>query len=354
MAALYPKAWSHLCRYEDTLRGRESSRDRQANLVRPFDDNTWYRFGRNQNLDKQHLPKLIVARLVTHLGCSVDEKGTYYLDNVDVGGILPAFGEDPWFLAGILNAPVANFVFQRISKPFRGNYLSANRQFIAPLPIPPATFEQRSAVSAAARKLQHLHTARRDTLELLARRLRGAATTRRPETWLLHGLPDRSALQGEAPADLDARARREWTSKEYFARLNARYEAIRPRLRPGAVLEASLANGEVAFLVDGAPVIDRVFVTPGEGPFILAQWKLLASTLSFTENATARSFCDALRTLVPPNNPALVAQVVELVATLSSGEADIQQTESSVNALVFDLYDLSPEERKLVCSDNTP
>ena len=335
MVSTYPKAWAHLTRYEETLRARELSRDSRGNPIRPFDTDTWYRFGRHQNLDKQHLPKLIIPRLVASLGCSVDNAGANYLDNVDVGGMLAADGEDLWFLAGILNAPIANFVFQRISKPFRGNYLSANKQFIAPLPIPPATPTHRAAVIAGAQELQLLHTLRRDTLALLARRLRGAANVRRPETWLLYGLPDRGTLRLEAPPELDERGRRDWAANEYTIRLKARYDAIRPRLRPGAALEATLKDGELSFLVDGVPVVDRVFVNESEGSFVLAQWKVLASTLTFTENTTSKSLCNALRTLVIPNNATLTAQVVAHTAALTACEAAIRTKEDELNALIF-------------------
>ncbi len=104
--------------------------------IRPFADEAWYRFGRNQNIDKQDRIKLVLPRLVDQLVAAYDEFGSVCLDNVDVGGILIAEGTDPWFLLGILNAPVADFIFRRVSKPFRGNYLSANRQFIKELPMP--------------------------------------------------------------------------------------------------------------------------------------------------------------------------------------------------------------------------
>ncbi|PZR82387.1 MAG: hypothetical protein DLM68_16095 [Hyphomicrobiales bacterium] len=95
-----------------------------------------------------------MPRLVADLACSVDQTGSVYLDNVDVGGVVIADGEEPFFIAAILNSPAANFVFRRISKPFRGSYLSANKQFIAPLPIPPASDEERTAVASNAKLLQ--------------------------------------------------------------------------------------------------------------------------------------------------------------------------------------------------------
>jgi len=144
-AKKYPKARAYLKSYEKELRKREDG---------AFADDQWYRFGRHQNLDKQEIVKLLIPRLVANLGCYADEPARYYLDNVDVGGVQPAEGMDLFYLAGILNSPVCNFVFRHISKPFRGDYRSANKQFIAPLPIPSATLAQRKKVASHARQLQ--------------------------------------------------------------------------------------------------------------------------------------------------------------------------------------------------------
>jgi hypothetical protein len=85
METRFPRAWEHLCRWEQELRKRESN---------SFDDDSWYRFGRSQNIDKQDVAKLIVPRLVQHMKCSLDPAGRFCLDNVDVGGVLPATGTD--------------------------------------------------------------------------------------------------------------------------------------------------------------------------------------------------------------------------------------------------------------------
>lgn len=189
----YPKVWSYLSSYHDILRLREVKRDKNGDVLEaPFDDASCYRFGRHQNLDKQEIVKLIVPRLVADLGCSVDREGAIYLDNVDVGGITIVKELDPFFIAGILNSSTTNFVFKRISKPFRGNYLSANKQFIAPLPIPPATPKEREDVAARAKALQSAHTARRDALAKIEQRLSSVRTRSKPDTWLFPKLTSKA------------------------------------------------------------------------------------------------------------------------------------------------------------------
>ena len=54
----YRRCWKYLSNHETELRAREGGK---------FDDDQWWRFGRNQSIDKQHLPKLLVPRLLLHL-----------------------------------------------------------------------------------------------------------------------------------------------------------------------------------------------------------------------------------------------------------------------------------------------
>ena len=290
MQGRYPKAWAYLGSYKDVLRMREAQKDHAGKVITaPFDDVQWYRFGRHQNLDKQEIVKLVVPRLVSDFACSVDETGSVYLDNVDVGGVVIADGEDPFFIAGVLNSSVGNFVFKRISKPFRGGYLSANKQFIAPLPIPPASALDRADVAARARALQAEYTARRDTLVKIQRRLSATRRRNKPETWLFAGLKAKHELAAAAPAALDTEGKQKWAEQRYSLDLAAYHDAITVRLRPGASLAASLADGEMSFAIDGVPVIDRVFVDAAEGELIAAHGGSLRPPSQLPTAPTARN-----------------------------------------------------------------
>ena len=153
LADRYPRAWEYLRSQEKVLRGREGG---------AFDDPSWYRFGRSQNLDKQKLPKLIVPRMTVRLSAVADIAGRFCLDNVDVNGVIAADPLELWFLAGVLNGPVANFVWRATAKRFQSGFRAANKQFIRGLPVPRATAEQRAWVAQAAAQLQAMHTQRRD------------------------------------------------------------------------------------------------------------------------------------------------------------------------------------------------
>jgi hypothetical protein len=335
MAAHYPLAWEYLRSWEQQLRGREND---------GFNDGTWWRFGRHQNVDKQEIEKLIVPRLVTTVSCSVDARGQFYLDNVDVGGVAPARGVSSSYLAGILNCPVAGFVFRQISKPFRGDFRSANRQFIAPLPVPDAPEPDRAAITTRAERLQALHTRRRDLLADIARRMQNVRARPRPEDWLFPDLPSIAQLEAEAPARLDAQERRSLARHRRDEAVTARLEALGAELRPGVTLDARFERGELRFYIDGAPAIERVFMDAEEGAFVLAQWKVLATNFSVTEATTGKKLANALRKVALTAPEAVRRQIIELQAELGLIETEIAETEAAMNAHVFRLYNLAAEE----------
>lgn len=349
MQTTYPKAWAYLASYRDDLRLREAQRDKNKKVIAaPFDDDAWYRFGRHQNLDKQEIKKLIVAQTVPHMRVTFDEAATMYLNNVRVNGIIAAEQEDPWFLLGVLNARVVDFVFRRIAKVKVGSFFEANKQFIAPLPIPPASADERSNVASKARELQAAHTARRDTLAKIARRLSTAHTRNKPETWLFVGLRTKRNLIADAPIRLDADKKKEWAEQQYNLDLASRYEAILARLMPGASLSAAFTDGELSVAVDGIPIIDRIFVDRAEGEFIVAQWKVLVATSPITEKTDGKKLANALRSLVVMDNPAMVQQIIALESELSEQEADIAHQEAKLNALINQLYGLTDAEARMI------
>jgi hypothetical protein len=339
MATQFPLAWSYLRSWERELRRRENG---------AFEDDQWWRFGRHQNLDKQELPKLIVAQTVPSLRLCADAAGEFYLNNVRVNGIVPARQEDLWWLLGVLNSLVCDFVFRRIAKPKDGGYFEANRQFIAPLPIPDTPDTDRAAVAERARRLQTLHTERRDILAEIDRRRQTIRFRDKPEEWLFPDIPTARDFAAKAPAQLDAEAKKQWAEAQRATALDDRYATIDARLRPGVALSASFANGELRFLVDGVAVIDRVFVDPEEGAFIAAIWDLIASTQTVSERTTGKRLADMLRKVRTDAPPALRRQIIDLQTKLAQVEGDIAAEEAAMNAHVYRLYGLSDEEIRLV------
>jgi len=86
---------------------------------------------------------------------------------VDVGGVLVGRGWNLNYIMAVLNSNACNFAWRCTSKPFRGEYRSANKQFIAPLPIPKT--KDQKPLARIAKALADLH----------ARRLKTAAAAHR-------------------------------------------------------------------------------------------------------------------------------------------------------------------------------
>jgi len=339
MATDHPLAWAYLQSWEDHLRSRENG---------GFDDAEWYRFGRHQNLDKQEIEKLIVPRLVTTVICSVDSAGETYLDNVDVGGVAVARDVSPFWLAGIINSKVCSFVFRRISKPFRGDFRSANKQFIAPLPIPETDDESGQAIANRAEQLQDLHTQRRNLIADMEHRLGVARLRIKPEIWLFPDLMPARELQHDAPIRLEVAERRAWAKRRFEQNRDARLAALETRLSPGVAMDATFENGELKFIVDGVPVIQQIFLAEEEGNFVLAQWKLLATTFVVTEKTNGKKLANALRKIGETDNIAVRDQIIQLQQRLSEVGDEIEATEHEVNRRCYQLYQLSDAEVRLV------
>lgn len=339
MASDFPNAWAYLLGHEATLRAREDGK---------FDNDEWYQFGRSQNLGKQNVQKIIVPRLVMSIACAVDADGVYYLDNVDVGGVGAARTVSPYFLAAVLNAQAADFAFRRISKPFRGDFRSANKQFIAPLPIPKAPPEDQAALARDAERLQVLHDQRRQALADIAGRLGAARIRPRPVKWLFSGLPDLDELKDQAPKRLIGTERRAWAKERLAKEIDARHAALSEHLKPGVPLSADLVRGELRFLIDGIPAITGIFPPPAEAPFLLAQWLVLASRTEVTDKTTGQKLADMLRKVSPVAEAHIMAEVIRLQTGIAADEAEIRKLEERINQTVFRLHNLTPNEIALI------
>lgn len=339
MAEEYPRAWAYLRTWEQELRARENG---------AFDDNEWWRFGRHQNLDKQEIAKLIVAQTVPALRVCADPAGEFYINNVRVNGIVPADRQGLWYLLGVLNSATADFVFRRIAKPKGGGYFEANRQFIAPLPVPDAPLDDRTAIGNRAERLQELHTRRRELLGDIGRRMQTVRVRARPDDWLFPDLSSIADLERQAPAEMDSVGKRAWARARRAEELSAEHDRLDTELRAGLSLDASFARGELRFEVDGAPVIERIFLNDDEGAFVLAQWKLIASGFQVPERNPGKKLAARLRKVALTAPGPVRGQIIALQGELSNLDAEIETAETEMNREVYRLYALTPEEIRLV------
>lgn len=353
MESKFPRSWQYLCSHERELRRRENS---------AFDDDQWFRFGRNQNIDKQKQPKLGVAQTVPELRVFFDEKGQYCFNNVRVNGILTQSRdvEYPWFLMGILNSRVVDFVFRRIAKPKErrpsGAYFEANKQYIAPLPIPQETDAQRAQVAELARELQRLHTDRRDTIAALDQRL-GSDQMRdasQEAKWLWADVGDVAFWEKRHVDGLKGRALKEWAKQRQAEKLAAHISTIAAMMTFGSTMCATENDGELRFFVGDHCIVSGVYAEPREAQLILAQWRQRARDTFVSESVNAERVIDWLLDLKTTDNSALIKQIQALSHKLEALELQIKSTERSLDDVVYGLYGLSDAERRMVEADTRP
>jgi hypothetical protein len=345
LEAQYPLGLRYLRRFEQTLRAREGGK---------FDDESWHRFGRNQNIDKQELPKLGVAQTVPEMRVFFDAGGECYLNNVRVNGILPPDSEVGWYLLGVLNSPVCDFVFRRTAKVIEVGKYEANKQFIAPLPIPHATVEQRQSVAARAQRLQRQRTRLRDAGLLLNRKLAGSQTEtdERPPSQLWAAIHDVAWWKAQVSPTFKGKARTAEAKAQYENLLAPHVNKLSAALRPGARLEVTDQDGALGVSIDGRQTPIRDFELPdGEREFIAAQWRHFVRKTNVTTSFDGTRLLRGLLTLRKTANAALIQAVTTLDNELRTLEEAIAREEEAMNDLLYTIYGLTPEERALVESD---
>ena len=344
MAADFPRAWAYLRSYETDLRGREKGK---------FDDDQWYRMGRTQNLDKQEVPKLIVAQLVPSLRLSFDSAGEFYANNVRVNGILPQ-GNNGWFLLGVLNSPTANFIFQWLGKPKDNGYFEANKQFIAPLPIPAATPAQRASLATLAQTMQARFTERAQIRADLADRLKRVSRRKQPLDWLLPEVRTVPVLE-DAVLGKRMRPRKAADVRDLKRRVDAlratdeaaALDELSKRLHPGVALDVHWERGVLCFTADEA-IVARAVVAPAAELLATAQWQAVAQDFDSGMKDTGKRLADALRTIALTAADAIGDQIVDLAHRLVMITAEIRADEMFLHEETCTLFDLSPMERALV------
>lgn len=138
----FSKTAAYLLENKDRLQSREKNKMKGSN---------WYGYIYLKNMSKQSKIKLCVPRLVEKLHTGFDFNGTHFLDNVDVNGITLRKDYEALnlkYLLALLNSKFMAWFFPLISVPFRGGWLSANRQFIERLPIRTIDFSKKSEKAA--------------------------------------------------------------------------------------------------------------------------------------------------------------------------------------------------------------
>ena len=227
LANEFPNIWSYLKHNEESLRSREKRKMDQ--------DDSWWAYNYPKNLDKQAMPRLLAASTVPELRFFADEKGQFTQDDRRVFAVLPKRNKDIFFLLGILNSILPNFIFRRIARPKANGFFDVDANFLAPLPIPHAKEHEKTQVAEKAKNLQDLHTRRRDLLLMIDKRLESTQceNDKRDEGWLWADVRPVKDFKKDAPPELKGRELTAWAKLQRKLKLAVHLEQINPMLLPG-------------------------------------------------------------------------------------------------------------------------
>ena len=139
----YPLTWTYLEENQKRLIARNKGQM----------GHEWHGYVYKKNHIRFHLSKLLVPSIATGSCFAADLEGRYYF--VGSGGGGGGYGitlnEDSKFsylyVLGLLNAQLLSAFLKSISTPFRGGYITLNRQYIEQLPIRPINFADTADVA---------------------------------------------------------------------------------------------------------------------------------------------------------------------------------------------------------------
>jgi hypothetical protein len=188
-------------------------------------------------------------------------------------------------------------------------------------------------------------TSRRDLLKALEGRLSVLARAKPRDEFLWPEL--RSMKSGKLPKSLRESEKAAWLKQEYDKAVAARHDALQGFIELGGELTAEHLNGELRLLSDGKPVLQNIFVKPELGTLVRQYWRFVISRRSKEAKTFARELASYPLADETDAAPQFMARVDQLLAL----NIDILAHERRMNDALYDLYDLSTDERQLIEDD---
>ena len=336
MGRRFPMGWAYLQAHEERLRARES---RKMDV-----DGGWWAYNYPKNLGKQERAKLGVAQTVPSLRVFADARGEFFFNNVRVNAIHAAVEEELFYLLGVMNSSVADWFFKKVAKVKDGGYFEANKQFIAPIPIPYASDEEKSTIAAMAEACQQLVTRHRDEVEEFEARLDSDQCVLEEQQldWIWADT-SMDRVERDAPGELGVLAKRRWVKAELQRRTDRHYEPIDAVLRAGVRLTV-VEDGADLFLELGELRLLSLYGVGEEAAFIACQWRHRLRTKRITTATTAKELVALLLALKATGSAGLRASLVERDQALLALEAEVRAAEAELDASVRGLYGIMDEE----------
>jgi len=123
LAENLPKTWEYLTAFEDELRGRSSR-----------GEGGWYGYSRPQNLTKFERPKLIMAKIANEATYMMDAEGTWYFTTPYSVLLKEAYQGQTKEMTAQLNSSVLDYYFKHIAAIKAGGYYEYLTQYVGDVP----------------------------------------------------------------------------------------------------------------------------------------------------------------------------------------------------------------------------
>jgi hypothetical protein len=164
--------------------------------------------------------------------------------------------------------------------------------------------------------------------------------------WPAIGSPATWKQSPAAPAGLSARDLTAWAKGQHAAALQDRLDTLDALLRPGVALLVRNTEDELVLEIGGREAL-RIYDRP-DTPWIAAQWRHLLRDINVTESFDGKRLIKLLLSLRLTQDSHIRDRILALDAGISELDRTIAERESGLNALIYGLYGLSPEEIAMV------
>jgi len=292
-----PLSWNYFQQHESDLRGRERGGWE--------DSDTWWEFGRTQNLEKFEQPKIIQAHICQDATFMLDEIGTWYFTTAYSVLLSDSYRRLTDEMTCQLNSKALDFYFKHITTVKMGGYYEYRSQYIEKLPC---LTEDTADVFGSMRETAGEIV---DTIDLDSR------TDRFPEAYL-----------GDYTGELDY-INYEWQTRRY---------PVDAEIQGDVDGDFTVQAGRSDEINDPAMYSDDRDTRKRRAEYVHAA-------------VDGRSVKSGEETTIPiPRNDDGVVELLERLETdrVEVEETDIDELEAEIDDSVYDLFDLTAEERAVV------
>ncbi|MBI4328140.1 MAG: Eco57I restriction-modification methylase domain-containing protein [Chloroflexi bacterium] len=346
----FPLAYGYLRENKKLLEEREEGRMRGEE---------WYAFIYPKNIELMSTPKILVPDIADFASFAFDADGAFAFTTGYGITLKQDALESPAYLLGLLNSRLLDFYLKQVSTPLRGGYFRYFTQFIEQLPVKrvdPRHKRQVRLANEISGRVDAIQAAHRQRLALpavLDRKIRHSPL--RSPCSLSHYLQKDYAGAVKAEPLLDDVQRRGFVHR-------IKIEAENGRLMLSAAV-ADDAKAEPKLL----SVLRLTFQHEPLRQFTHAMWRRFLDENSRRQKWTAGKKPDEIYTLLvntleplvsfhaaATDNLRAIHELMEEVtaeagtADLAAVEADIVRLDQEINGRVYELYELTPAEIRLV------